>query len=83
MEQEHANRPLVEQISELNKNKFYYYFCYNVKDYVFQRKDAKTLNVLVLPKFICMKTYIPNFKLYSDLMRVIDCKIVVTRYHTD
>lgn len=75
MEQEHANKILVEQISELNKNKFYYYFCYNVKDYVFQRKDAKTLQVLVLPKYVCFKTYLPSAKLYTDLLRVVDCKL--------
>lgn len=78
---EHGNKPLVEQLSEINKNKFYYYFCYNVKDYVFQRKDPKTLQVLVLPKFICFKTYIPNARLYLDLLRVIDCKRRINSRH--
>lgn len=73
-EQDQAHNVLVQQVTELNKNKFYYYFCFNVNDYVFQRKDAKTLQVLVVPKIVCMKTYIPNYKLYSDLLRVVNCK---------
>lgn len=78
LEQEHSNKVLVEQVSEINKNKFYYYFCYNIKDYVFQRKDTKgNFYYLVLPKFICIKTYIPNFKLYADFMKVIDCKVIL------
>ena len=27
---------LIKQIQEINKNRFYYYFCYNMRDYIFQ-----------------------------------------------
>lgn len=74
MQEEVANKKLVEQIAAVNKNKFLYYFCYDVKDYVFQKKDKKgNLHYLVLPKLVCFKTYIPNYKLYWDLLKIVDC----------
>lgn len=76
MQEEIENKLLVEQISEVNKNKFLYYFCYDVKDYVFQRKDKKGhLYYIVLPKLVCFKTYIPNYKLYMDLLKIIECRL--------
>ena len=41
LQDDHFNKELVDQVSEINKNKFFYYFCYDMKDFVFQRKDTK------------------------------------------
>lgn len=79
LQDNHTNKELVDQITEINKNKFFYYFCYDVKDFVFQRKDAKgNLCFIVLPKLVCFKTYLPNWKLYLDLLKIIECIVSVT-----
>lgn len=60
----------LDLISQLNMNKFYYFYCINIKDYVFQAIDNKGLvTYLCLPKFICIKTYIPCLDLYEQVLR--------------
>lgn len=47
----------------------YYYFCIDIKDYVFQKIDNKGIvTVAVLPKYLCIKTYIPLGSFYEKLL---------------
>lgn len=62
--------PLNEEIvREVNKNFVYYYFCIDVRDFVFQRIDHKGVATFaILPKFVCVKTYIPLGSFYEKLL---------------
>lgn len=69
-----------EQIAALNKNRYYYYYCIDIKDYVFQKKDSSSkLLYLELPKYLCLKTYIPNFKSFERLLEELDSLILSHR----
>ena len=57
-------------LTNLNNNKFFYYFCFNIRDYLFQKKDSKgNLVYLVLPKYICIKSYIPNSAAFEAVLK--------------
>ena len=62
--------PLNEEIiREVNRNFMYYYFCIDIRDYVFQRVDNKgTVTYAVLPKFVCIKTFVPLGSFYEKLL---------------
>lgn len=62
--------PLNEEIvRQVNKNFMYYYFCIDIKDYAFQRIDNKgNATYVVLPKFLCIKTFVPLGSFYEKLM---------------
>lgn len=69
-----------QQIAELNKNRYYYYYCVDIRDYVFQKKDGKDkLLCLELPKFVCVKTYIPNYKSFERVLEEIDSLVLAQR----
>lgn len=69
-----------QQIAEVNKNRYYYYYCVDIRDYVFQKKDGKDkLLYLELPKFVCVKTYIPNYKSFEKVLEEIDNTVLAQR----
>ena len=69
-----------QQIAELNKNRYYYYYCVDIKDYVFQKKEGKDkLMCLELPKYVCLKTYIPNFKSFEKLLEELESLVLSQR----
>jgi len=67
---------LAQMLREVNSHRFYYYFCYNVREYVLQKKDSKgsALLYIALPKYVCIKTYLPNIRLYEEILREIEGK---------
>jgi hypothetical protein len=64
------NEPLLRA---MNRNMFYYYFCVDIKDFIFQKPDPKTniLHYAILPKFLCIKTYYPCLTFYSMVFKEI------------
>lgn len=59
-------------LKEINKNMLYYYFCVDVKDYVFQKIDNKGMTTFaILPKFVCIKTFVPLMSFYERIMKQI------------
>ena len=59
-------------LEEMNKNMLFYYFCVDVRDFVFQKLDSKgVVSYVSLPKYICLKTYCPCFDLYRQILKEI------------
>lgn len=59
-------------LKEANKNILYYYFCIDIKDYIFQKIDNRGLvTYAVLPKFICLKTFVPAGPFYESVLKLI------------
>jgi hypothetical protein len=64
---------------EMNKNMLYYYFCINIKDFVFHSIDRKGLLVYAsLPKYLCFKTYYPSLEFYENVFRDITGELSLT-----
>ncbi len=61
-----------EIMAKMNKNMLYYYFCVDIRDFVFQRLDTKS-NVAFanLPKFLCIKSYYPSLEFYFKVLKEI------------
>lgn len=57
-------------LREINKNMLYYYYCIDVKDYVFQKIDNRGIATFaVLPKFICIKSFVPLIGFYEGILK--------------
>lgn len=64
----------------MNKNLLYYFFCVDIKDFVFQGLDMKgNTHYACLPKFICIKTYFPCFEFYKKILRDIFDYVIAQR----
>lgn len=67
-------------LKEVNKNILYYYFCIDIKDYIFQKIDNRGLvTYAVLPKFICLKTFVPAGPFYESVLKLISGKYLFNR----
>lgn len=62
-------KEIIDQISNYNPNRFYYYFCIDVGDFVFKlSKNEGMLEYVELKRFICFKTFFPRRKFYEDIL---------------
>lgn len=57
-------------VREMNNNLNYYYFCVDIKDFVFQKPDNKgNVPYAVLPKYLCIKTFYPSAEFYTRILK--------------
>lgn len=73
------NDEIIDQIKPFNPTKVHYYFCLNIHDYVFQKKDNKHFAYLKLPKFVCLKSFIPNGRLFESILKEIEDYVFTQR----
>lgn len=64
----------------MNNNLNFYYFCLDLKDFVFQKPDNKgNVPYAVLPKYLCIKTFYPSADFYSRILKDIFDYVVTQR----
>jgi hypothetical protein len=57
-------------VRQMNNNLNFYYFCIDIRDYIFQKPDNKgNVPVAVLPKYLCIKTFYPSADFYSRVFK--------------
>lgn len=67
-------------VREMNNNLNYYYFCVDIKDFIFQKPDNKgVVPYAVLPKYLCVKTFYPSAEFYSRVLRDIFDYVIMQR----
>ena len=66
-------------LNKFNPNRFYYYFCMDVSDFIFKPdKNGPTLDYFEAPKIICFKTLFPRKEFYFDILTKIYNDVVNT-----
>lgn len=61
-----------ELVIDMNSNVLYYYFCVDVKDFLFQKLDTKSHTAYAcVAKYICIKSYYPSFEFYEKVLKEI------------
>lgn len=55
------------QIINFNPNKFFYYYCIDIGEFLF-RNGAESIEYVRLPKFLCIKSFFPAKSLYNSIL---------------